>query len=100
MNIQKIFSVHVTTNEYGKHGECLGYFEEEAAATEASKNKGWYGGDASVSEVNVVEIEGKLYILEDTKPIELHATEHAKLIMKRRKARAKLSDDEREALGL
>lgn len=96
-----IWLVEETINESGHTGEFIGAFLHEAPARAAAKGKGWYGGDAAVTKrraVAGVSPSGTACVLdrEYDQPVKVDPTND---IIKRQ-ALAKLTDDERRALGL
>lgn len=75
----------------------LGYFLNKSAAIKAAKGKGGWGTDGKVKELtgSVVVMSDQMFILGDLISQDGDSTEDIKS-----RALAKLSDEEREALGL
>lgn len=76
------------------------FFSSEYLACHEARGKGWYGGDAPVRQHHAVEVDGKFYLLEDAEPIDLDGELKAKNEQLKEKALAKLSEEEKRALGL
>lgn len=92
------FGAFTTTDEYGRDGKNLGWFSTEDAAKKRAAKKGWYGSDGNVCEEPTVTVDGKTYRLADTSPITVDDSDERAAAL-REQAFAKLSPEEREALG-
>lgn len=87
-------------DDRGHRESDVGYFTKEADARAASKDAGWYGGDATVKACHayVSPTTGRAYLLASVKPIDLDNKEKVRIFDLRRTARAKLTDAEYDAL--
>ena len=92
------FGAFPTTDEYGRHGPCIGWFSTEEAAKKRAKGKGWYGGDGAVDKCYTITVGGKTYRLEAKTPIKVDDTDRKNDAI-RKSVLAKLTPEEREALG-
>lgn len=95
----------ISTGE--RSGEVFGYFSSVDVGRTATANKGWYGANGSHSgTVNalVFEIEGEEYVFLEKDRIEIFHTvqdvESAETESRRQQALSKLSDEDKEVLGL
>jgi hypothetical protein len=97
--IKLFFTAHPTTDERGSLGPTIGVFRRRADADAAAMNRGAYGGNGVVRERYGIEANGRCWLLDDPEGVLLDVD-----IAKRRKeiadaALAKLTPEEREALG-
>lgn len=83
-------------------GALIAVCSTEVNAKAQAAGKGWYGGDGDVIQRKAVKIDGKVYLLDEfhPKPVDLDG-EQAKVKARiRQEALKKLSDVEKDALGL
>ena len=73
-------------------------------ADSVARDTGWYNGDAPVRPSHAIAFDGMAYLLADKEPIaiayNLDGVKLSQQMILRKKALAKLSKEEREALGL
>ena len=99
-DVRKVYTVYETTNEYGARGALVGRFTSEAFAKEAAKGRGWYGSEGAIQAMTVVRVDGEWYELTTETPVDLDVDLIARERELKASALAKLSADERRALGL
>lgn len=116
--IISVYAAYSTIDDHGRLGTCHGYFKvkEEAEAlsrgtflSKTHKGKGggfgngigWYGGEGTVIRFDAIEINDKLYILKNVIKTEDIGADLIEIEKQRKKdALAKLTDQEKELLGL
>jgi hypothetical protein len=97
-NIQTIFAVHQGDDD--RHaGEPCWFFESKAAAIQCAERRGWYGGNAPISEHAAIIVDGNAYLLKRREPIKLNESPEDHLA-KVAAVRAKLTKEELELLGI
>jgi hypothetical protein len=108
----EVFVAYETTSEFGHLGAVLGIFTTKSGALKAAKGNGFYGGDGAYRVAWAIHVPysgphgfsfdppGKTYLLDSKVPITLDVSlpEHREKL--RSAALAKLSAEERDALGL
>jgi hypothetical protein len=92
------WGAYPTVDDMGRHGPCIGWFSTEEAAKKRAKGKGWYGGDGAVDKCDTITVGGKTYRLEAKTPIKVDDTDRKNAAI-RESVLAKLTSEEREALG-
>ena len=98
MNIITLYAVHQGDDDRS-WGHPTWWFDNKTKADNIAKGRGWYGGDAPVSQHAAIKIEDDQYlILQNVEPIRLGGPDDEKLI--RAKALKKLTKLEKEILGL
>lgn len=98
--IKTVYQAATTVNEYGKIGDIIGYFTEEADAAIAAKGKGWYGGEGSITEAHVIVVGEKIYVLKNTEPVVIDRDLQKYKAELKENALKKLTIEERHVLGL
>lgn len=63
--ITKVFRVQETTDDRGGLGAVIGYYRSPLAAKTVAKGRGWFGGDADVSECAIITLNGRFYPIEE-----------------------------------
>lgn len=76
------------------------FFTSEEAATKARKGTGWYGGDAPISKRKAIRVNDDCYLLDEIGEIDLDGAKEVHKRKTREKALSKLTEEERELLGL
>jgi hypothetical protein len=104
-----IFEVCKTVNERGEAGEVLDYVDSRPAAAARAHGAGWWGGDGKINEVVALVIDGKVFALREPNPVTVLSLADVRAgrpipqsdvdAEVRRGALAKLSAQERKALG-
>ncbi len=109
VRIFKAYRVRETTDDRGGLGAHIGFFLTKAQADKVSRGQGWYGGDARVSECQLLEKDDRLYLLDASFPsgiakefLNVDVVAHKKGALAAAKAKAKelLTDEERKLLGV
>ena len=77
------------------HDICLGYFSSRDISLECAR----YDHDVSIREVNIVELNGNFYEIE-LKPISIDNHKYIDYAKLRLQGKAKLTPQERKALGI
>lgn len=95
-----VYSAYETTDEMGRTGGCIGHFSDPSSANIAAQGKGWYGGEGKVLTHSAVCIDGEVYLLKSNEPVDLDGKKEQVRKQLAAQALAKLSDVEKEALGL
>jgi hypothetical protein len=105
-----IFEVRNTVNERGEAGDVLGYCSSQPAAEVLAKGSGWWGGDGQITPAYGLLLAGKVWALREPDPINLLDLDEVLNLRPRtqseidealrRSAAAKLTPDERKAVGL
>lgn len=92
------WAIYETVDERGRTGGCVGYALDKQAADTFAKGKGWYGGYGDVKPLTFLCLDGKYFPLHEGAgaPCTIQ-TEGQSL---RAQGLAKLSEAEKEALGL
>lgn len=98
-----IYEIRTTIDEWGRPGEIIGYSFDKAEAENFAKNKGWYGGNGKVVEKQTLKVEThfkeELWYIVD--PIAIEREDFIDGIEEiKKRAIAKLSEKEKEVLGL
>lgn len=76
------------------------FFTSPQEAYEVAAGRGWYGGDAPVSEKKAIVLDGETaYLLKDIEPLELNVGPDD-LEERRKNALSKLTDIDKKVLGL
>jgi hypothetical protein len=106
MNVHKVWTVHRNADDHND-GPITDVCAHEALAMQVAKGGGWYGGNAPVVERWAITTDGRTYLIDqETKgePVsvaqnldEIRMGQEEKV---KRAALAKLTPDERRALGL
>jgi hypothetical protein len=97
----KVHAVHGHDSmDGGWSDHVLSYHLLAHDAKAAAKGKGWYGGDAYVSEQFAVKVGDQFYLLKSTTPIDLDGEQKRRTEELRKEALALLSPEHRIALGL
>lgn len=108
-NIIDVYGAFTTIDEYGRIGECLGWFSIERDAKLAAAKRGWYNGDGTVKKAKAISItnsDGRfpqttVYVLADPpNPIDLDGTRTKVRAQIKATALKKLTAEEIDALGL
>lgn len=94
-----VWTVH-RNNDDRYTGPVTNVCSSEALAKKIAHRSGWYGGDAPICERWAVRIDGKVYLLDSDAPVDLDGTFAKQKAEVQKKALAKLSQDEIEALGI
>jgi len=86
----------------GRRQSRVGVFTHKnlSAAIAAASNKGAWGGEGEIADGQAVEVDGKFYLLENIPPVDLDGQASALKEKLKQQALAKLTLQEREALGL
>lgn len=93
-----VYAVHQGDTDVSR-GYPKWYFEKRVDAEKCAKGRGWYGGTAPISEIFIIEVNKKVYVLKDAQPIKLN--EGPEIIeAKIAAAKAKLTDEELKLLGI
>lgn len=101
--IREVYVAYSTTDEYGRRGSRNGIFTSRSKADTEAIGIGWWGGTGTVLIEYAITIDGETYMLSSPDPVELDITSaEAKLAKENLKkaALAKLTSDERKALGV
>jgi hypothetical protein len=85
---------HTGNDDRDHRTYTIGFFTTATLATEAARGKGFYTGDGQVKAVKVLRIVNSFYMLE---PVQVDDMTHQE---RRRKAIAKLTPEDLEALGI
>jgi hypothetical protein len=96
--IKTIYNAFETTSENGTLGKCLGRSYDKAVAEHLAKGNGFFGSDGRVTEGSVLITADGVYLLSRPEPIPEEEIKDAQVI--RDAALAKLTDEERKALGV
>lgn len=83
----------------GMEGKVIGTYSSEESATAAARGKGEWGGNGVVSSFPAVIINRKCYLLMTREPVDLDDEERRLKEQLRQQGLARLSPDERKALG-
>jgi uncharacterized membrane protein len=100
----KVWAAYAEDSQ-GHRGGCLGYSSSHSAAAQMAENKGSWGGPGQVVEekaIRIVFASGfgpEVYIIK-AGPVDLDGFKKKKEEELRRQALAKLTDEEKEVLGL
>jgi hypothetical protein len=103
MKITQVYVTYSTTDEYGRRGSRNGIFTTRSKADKEAIGIGWWGGTGTVVVEHAITVDGISYLLSSPEPIELDVTSDEVKAMKeklKRKALAKLTSEERKALGV
>lgn len=92
------WSVWTTRDEYGNVGRLVGYHQNKHDAILAAQGQGWYGGEGKVLEQQFIRIRHttELFALSHPDPVLFEAS----VAIKKARALAKLTDEEKKILGL
>ena len=95
----EIYSAHGDGGERGI-GPVIGYCSTKSRADAIAKGKAWYGGNGFVGRETAVKIDGAVYVLASSKPVDLDSEKAAQDAAIKEAAIAKLSPEELRVLGL
>jgi hypothetical protein len=98
MKVQKVWAVHQGDDD-ARIGHPAWFFTYEVDAKNAAKGKGWYGGEAPVSQRYILTCGKKSYLLARETPVPLDEIPES-VVEKRKKILCKLTPEEREILGI
>lgn len=98
VEIKKIYAVNQGDDDRHLGHPCW-FFEGRSDADNCAVGRGWYGGNAPVSEQNELIVDGEAYLLSRVEPVKLNFTPEDEQA-KKNAARAKLTDEERKLLGI
>jgi len=96
VTIFPIYICRINTDEYNMADHS--FWSTEEAAKAASKGVSWYGADGTVVKGLAVCVDGSHYLI--SKKIDLDEREAMRLLQLQASARAKLTPEERAAVGL
>lgn len=103
MKITEVYVAYSTTDEYGRRGSRNGIFTTRSRADTEAIGIGWWGGTGTVLIEYAITVDGVSYLLSSPDPVELDVSSAEAKIMKekiKKTALAKLTSDERKALGV
>ena len=102
-SIIDVWAAYETDDERGRSSALIGVFRTQQAAKEAAEKRGFYGGPGNVEQRKVVWFkDDQVYMLDRAAPfalaigLDLIKTKE----MRRKAALDKLTDEEKELLGL
>lgn len=102
-SIIDVWAAYETDDDRGRSSALIGVFRTQQAAKEAAKKRGFYGGPGNVEQRKAVWFaDDQVYMLDRSAPfalslgLDLIKTKE----MRRKAALAKLTDEEKELLGL
>lgn len=98
VNIKKVYAVNQGDDDRSSGSPCW-FFEDYAAAKNTAFKRGWYGGDAPISEHNVLVVDGEAYLLARVEPVKLNESPDD-ILAKKQAVMAKLTDEELKLLGI
>ena len=89
-------------DDRGREGHSIGIFSFQMGAETAAVGRGYFGGDGRVQAVTCIRITatGEVFQLADSKEVELDVDLDKETTRLRESGLAKLSREERRALGL
>lgn len=96
----KILPVYVAHGDGGERGlgPVLGYFSDKKVAQECAKGKGYWNSDGYIAEKMALDTGEGVYLLADTKPVDLDNAFGKVKEQLKKQALAKLTPDEIKAL--
>lgn len=100
---EPIYAVYTTTTEWGKKGELVCHTTSKRVAEFMADGAGWWGGKGMIIEQTALVIGGEIFVLDDSDPItveDMSALNQIATDKMKEKALAKLSPNERKALGV
>lgn len=93
-----VYAVHQGDDDRS-FGHPAWYFTDNSRATNVAKGRGWYGGNAPVTDKKVLKIGDTAYLLDRDTPIRLDVGPED-YDAERKNALAKLTDYEKKLLGI
>jgi hypothetical protein len=81
-------------------GNPAEWYSTEPIAKIAAKNRGWYGGDATIARYHAIQVNGSTYILQYRLPVDLDQEQAKQVERVKQESLSKLTDEERKALGI
>jgi hypothetical protein len=101
VTLSKAFVVYETVDDRATRGRLVGVFPIRRDADVYAMGRGWYGGTGKVLPVDVLELGGEIFILENVKKVsqigvDLIADHDHRV----EAAKAKLTAEELELLGI
>lgn len=98
----KIIDVYAAHGDGGEHsmGPAIGYFTHLHKAASAAAGKGWYGGDGGTSKHTAIDIDGTVYLLAQSRPIDIDGKQAKRDAELRQQTLASLSREQLRVLGL
>ena len=96
--IIKVYTYHGDGGERGL-GPILGYTTNKADAVAATRGKGWYGGDAHISEDDAIKVGDEVFFLKSTTPVRLDGDRKVDE-ERRQRLLAQLSPEDKRVLGI
>lgn len=103
VEIREVYVTYSTVDEYGSRGSRNGIFTSRIKAETEAIGIGWWGGTGTVAVEHAITVGDSTYLLSSPNPIELNvSSDEAKQMKEKLKntALAKLTSDERKALGV
>jgi hypothetical protein len=84
----------------GSTAPIVGYCRTEAQAKDLAKGKGFYGSQGHVSQHDALEVNGEIWVLAASNPVDLDNAQARRDDDLRKRTLASLSDEQRRVLGL
>lgn len=97
----RVWEVWATVDEFGRHGEQIGYYDDKETAEKVNANVGWYGGAGSCVDYDYVQVDDTIYVVRGkVAAADLNVHLPNRRDEERQAALAKLTPKERKLLGL
>ena len=100
--MSKIFGVYTVhrNNDERYDGPVTDVCSTKAIAEKVAGGSGWYGGNAPICTAWAVEVDGSVYLLANSSPVDLDGKLSKQKDDLKKQVLSKLTQEEREALGL
>jgi hypothetical protein len=99
--MRTLYKVYETIDEYGRPGSTIGYFTSSSNASTVAEGRGWYGGAGGIVAVNAIVVDDNMcFEVVNSSPLQIDEDLIESRQNKIKKALAKLSEEERNLLGV